>query len=290
VKNPVRPATSTAHYQLEHLFATLLNTIPNFSSPSSITMRSALSVATTAARRNITRAGRNHHRHEQSHSSLSHLAQTYHSCTKGEEPKEEQQEQNQHQYNAVHQSLMIPSQSNQHQHNYLQSRNYVTSTTPNSKSAPTLVMGFGALAAAAKAGQLTVQAYNEWQATRPPPEKEEEGTKMNAESKQEGTTGEKTETQKEKSGSGTGGKRENIFAKFFNMNVGAKYYEGGFDDKMTRKEAALILGVRESSTPKRIKDAHRKLLILNHPDTGGSTYIAGKLNEAKELLLKGNIR
>ncbi|EED92609.1 dnaj-like protein, partial [Thalassiosira pseudonana CCMP1335] len=64
-----------------------------------------------------------------------------------------------------------------------------------------------------------------------------------------------------------------------------RYYEGGFEEQMTRKEAALILGVRESSTPKRIKEAHRKLLILNHPDTGGSTYIAGKINEAKELLL-----
>ena len=62
---------------------------------------------------------------------------------------------------------------------------------------------------------------------------------------------------------------------------------GGFEDKMTRKEAALILGVRESSTPKRIKEAHRKLLILNHPDTGGSTYLSGKINEAKELLLQG---
>ena len=57
--------------------------------------------------------------------------------------------------------------------------------------------------------------------------------------------------------------------------------------QMTRKEAALILGVRESSAAKRIKEAHRKLLILNHPDTGGSTFIAGKINEAKELLLKG---
>jgi len=59
---------------------------------------------------------------------------------------------------------------------------------------------------------------------------------------------------------------------------------------MTPREAALILGVRESSTAKRIKESHRKLLILNHPDTGGSTYLSGKVNEAKELLLKGTRR
>jgi len=69
--------------------------------------------------------------------------------------------------------------------------------------------------------------------------------------------------------------------------VGTKYYEGGFEDKMTRREAALILGVRESASLRRIKDSHKRLLILNHPDTGGSTFIAGKINEAKELLIKG---
>jgi len=52
---------------------------------------------------------------------------------------------------------------------------------------------------------------------------------------------------------------------------------------MTRREAALILGVRESRTPKRIKEAPRKLLILNHPDRGGKTYMSGKINE----ILKG---
>ena len=82
--------------------------------------------------------------------------------------------------------------------------------------------------------------------------------------------------------------RENVFSKWF--DVGSKYYEGGFEDQMTKREAALILGVRESASPSRIKDAHRKLLILNHPDTGGSTYMAGKINEAKELLLKGKAR
>ena len=89
------------------------------------------------------------------------------------------------------------------------------------------------------------------------------------------------------SGGNASGSRENVFSEWFGVGVGAKYYEGGFEEQMTRREAALILGVRESSPPSRIKDAHRKLLILNHPDAGGSTYIAGKINEAKELLLKG---
>ncbi|KAL4174177.1 hypothetical protein KRP22_006117 [Phytophthora ramorum] len=65
------------------------------------------------------------------------------------------------------------------------------------------------------------------------------------------------------------------------------FYDGPFEDKMTRREAALILGVRESASEERIRNAHRKLLILNHPDTGGSTFLATKINQAKEMLLGG---
>ncbi|KAG6617323.1 Mitochondrial import inner membrane translocase subunit TIM14 [Phytophthora cinnamomi] len=65
------------------------------------------------------------------------------------------------------------------------------------------------------------------------------------------------------------------------------FYDGPFEEKMTRREAALILGVRESASEERVRNAHRKLLILNHPDTGGSTFLATKINQAKEMLLGG---
>ncbi|TNV75142.1 hypothetical protein FGO68_gene12852 [Halteria grandinella] len=63
------------------------------------------------------------------------------------------------------------------------------------------------------------------------------------------------------------------------------YYKGGFDNTMSRKEAALILGVREVADEKQIHTAHKRLMVINHPDAGGSTYIATKINEAKEKLI-----
>lgn len=64
-----------------------------------------------------------------------------------------------------------------------------------------------------------------------------------------------------------------------------KFYEGGFQPVMTRREAALILGVRESVAQEKVKEAHRRVMIANHPDAGGSDYLASKINEAKDLLL-----
>ncbi|KAL2454623.1 Mitochondrial import inner membrane translocase subunit TIM14-1 [Abeliophyllum distichum] len=64
-----------------------------------------------------------------------------------------------------------------------------------------------------------------------------------------------------------------------------KFYEGGFQPKMTRREAALILGVRESTPADKVREAHRRVMVANHPDAGGSHYLASKINEAKDIMM-----
>ncbi|KAL7421807.1 mitochondrial import inner membrane translocase subunit TIM14 [Cryptotrichosporon argae] len=65
-----------------------------------------------------------------------------------------------------------------------------------------------------------------------------------------------------------------------------QFLKGGFKPKMDKAEAIAILGLREPITANKLKDAHRHLMLANHPDRGGAPYLAGKVNEAKALLDK----
>ena len=59
------------------------------------------------------------------------------------------------------------------------------------------------------------------------------------------------------------------------------------DGRMSREEAAELLGITPDADREAVLAAHRRLMQRLHPDRGGTDYLAARLNEARDRLLEG---
>ncbi|MGC8477052.1 MAG: hypothetical protein ACP5NP_11925 [Acetobacteraceae bacterium] len=61
----------------------------------------------------------------------------------------------------------------------------------------------------------------------------------------------------------------------------------GSNGAMNRAEACAVLGVPPDARPAEIRAAHRRAIRAAHPDAGGSTAQAARVNQARDVLLRG---
>ena len=54
---------------------------------------------------------------------------------------------------------------------------------------------------------------------------------------------------------------------------------------MTRAEAYEVLGLKSGANADEVHAAHRRLMRMAHPDTGGSDWLASRINQARDVLL-----
>lgn len=66
-----------------------------------------------------------------------------------------------------------------------------------------------------------------------------------------------------------------------NTRAGEAFSSGA----MSKEEAYQVLGLEPGATEKDVRSAHRRLMKSVHPDSGGSTFLAARINQAKDTLL-----
>ncbi len=83
-------------------------------------------------------------------------------------------------------------------------------------------------------------------------------------------------------------RREPRWREYAKRNAGARQRGGATvsSGEMTEEEAYQILDLEPGANAGQIGRAHRSLMKKLHPDQGGSTYLAGRVNQAKDVLLR----
>ena len=57
---------------------------------------------------------------------------------------------------------------------------------------------------------------------------------------------------------------------------------------MTKEEAYKVLGLEAGAAAADVRKAHRRLMQRLHPDIGGTSFLAARINEAKDVLLSNH--